>query len=232
MFVEAAAVRVGRAARVGPSDAQVGASPSPQEDARREGYEEGIRTGMEEGRHAGYEEGLRQGNALVSTRTEAAVQEAEAHALAPLQERERQVMKLLESLGTAAADCLSVAEDEMVALCFEVVGQLVGDKAIRPAEVRGLMTHLLANRPAGEAVILHVHPQDAALLEGCRPSGEDDRAGGGARWVADSGVAYGGCVVHGRAGALDLRLEIILESLKRAFLHARSLRAFPGEVAE
>jgi flagellar assembly protein FliH len=232
MFVEAAAVRIGRTvAAVAAPDSAVPAAPSAEQEAIRAGHEEGRRQGREEGLRAGYEEGMRQGSAKAAAQNEAAVKEAVARAVAPVQEQERRLAQLVQSLASVMGDLVSSAEDEMVALCYETICRVIGHKALQPPAVRDQVAHLLSSFSAAESVVLHLHPQDAALLETLDGTSEGELRGRSIRWVADPEIRIGGAIVQGSTGALDARLETMLASVKTTLLHAREARSAATRVA-
>lgn len=227
MHVESAPMRL---ARVRPAAAAASAQggPEPQaaaraeEEALRQCFEQAERAGHEKGERAGYEAGLRKGLAAAATQSQAAVEEAVARATAALQAQRAQLSGLSQSLERAAEEALALAEDEMVALCFDAICRMVGSAAVQPDVVREQVRALAAAAAFRDRAAVHVHPDDAALLA----AGED--AGQGASrldWVADADVQLGGCVLRAKAGGLDARLETMLAACRQALLAARRERA-------
>jgi len=114
----------------------------------------------------------------------------------------------------------------MVALCFETICRLIGGAALQADVVRAQLTGLAAQGRAGRRLSMHVHvhPDDADLLRASAPDA-------GVEWVADPEVALGGCILRGREGGLDARLETMLAACKAALLAARARNARGGDQA-
>jgi flagellar assembly protein FliH len=192
-------------------DLQAALQARALEDAVREGRAEGVRLG--------FEQGLRDGLAEAQARNEAASERAVQEAVAAAGEARDRLTALLNALQASRRQWLADAEDDMVALCFGAVCRVLGATAVEPAVVRRQLAHLAAEYGAGAIVELRVHPQDLALAESLPGLAVP------CTWVADAGVALGGCIVRRGAGGLDLRLEVMLARLKDALLQARLARA-------
>jgi flagellar assembly protein FliH len=203
-----------------PARAPVVADPSSAMTAfvLQAARDEGLRQGREQGLRAGHEEGLRQGRDAAQAEAVATAAEAEVQAAAQRNQRQAQLASALAALQVAAEQWLTLAEEDLVALCYETVARVLGRAAVAPDSVRAQVLQLLAQWRGRGMPVLHLHPADAQLLEGL-PS---DRA---FTCVADPEVGYGGCLVCGEAGALDARLDRILEEVKAALLAARNERA-------
>jgi flagellar assembly protein FliH len=225
MCVESAPVRVGRGMRTGAAIDAPSGSPDPQELATRQGYEEGLQLGRTEGMSAGREEGLHKGRAEAAAQVACAVREAVAAAIEPLHQREAEMRAMLRALSDAMEPCRAVAEDDMVDLCFATICRVLGELAVRPETVRLHLAYLLSLLAARRTAVLHVHPQDAALLEQTAFAAGPIQAGGMATWVPDPQVELGGCIVNAGSNSLDGRLETTVESLKAALLDARARRS-------
>ena len=211
MEVERQPLRVGRA-RAPIPQIQVSAAPVPQVDGACLAELQRV------AERAGYEEGHRKGLADAALQAATAVEQAVAKALVPLQRRQEQLDALFASLAAAKDDCLRAAEEDMVALCFDTVCRIVGNSGVQPETVRSLLRDQAARVAKDAGTVLHVHPQDAELLQ--------DHAGtpGAVRYVADPEVALGGCIVRQSGGAIDARLETMLAACKEALLSARAMR--------
>lgn len=170
---------------------------------------------------AGYEEGLHKGLAEAANRSEEALAKALADAMTPLQEERKRLAGLQESLQAAADACLLAAEDDMLALCYEVLCRVVGDIAVRPEMVRAHLQALAARHREEAGLAIHVHPRDAELL------GAPAEAAG-MRWIADPDVTLGGCIVRHARGAIDARLETLLAACKDCLLATRRERGQEG----
>ncbi|HEX7888056.1 MAG TPA: FliH/SctL family protein [Ramlibacter sp.] len=227
--VEATPVRVGRhAAKEGPASALDRSEPAvrpPEEVAVQRGHDAGWQQGREEGFHLGHEEGVRKGMEEALARGRAATEQAVTEARAPLAKQEERLRGLAGALNDCVARGLASVEDELVALCFEAVCHVFGSNALRPEVVRSHLEHLLSQWRSISAIEVHVHPQDAEMLAA---SGMGEKAEGW-NWVADPEVSIGGCILVGRGGGLDARLETALEGCKAALLAHRALRRSGGE---
>lgn len=180
--------------------------------ALREAREQGLR----ESRAEGLRDGLREGRAQAEEEIRAAVQRAVAEAVLPLEQEHAQLLQLAQGVRRAVADALEAAHDEMAALCFETLCRIVGTAASDPEIVHAQLTHLLQQHGSQE-VVLHLHPQDARLLQsraGAQPQAS-------VRWQADAEVTLGGCILQTPGGGIDARLETMLDACKAALLEAR-----------
>jgi flagellar biosynthesis/type III secretory pathway protein FliH len=197
------------------------AAAQPAEDpvtlAVRAGYEEGRRSGREEGLRLGYREGERQG---VLAAQRAAQEAALALQREAEQAQEQQVQALrsaVSALQQAVRNFAAAAEDDLVTLCLETVGRVMGDAARHRDSVAAQVRMLLAQWRDAPPLAIHLHPDDLALL---RDNGSEP----GIPHVADPQVEAGGCILRGTQGALDARLDRSLEAIKRILLQARSAR--------
>lgn len=205
--------------RVATSQAQAEETPGAEAMARErelqrareqvliEAREEGLRTGREEGLSHGLEEAQAQ--------VRAAVEQAVADALQPLETAHARLRQIADALEAAASGAIELAQDELAALCFETLCRILGDNAVQPATVRAQVQHLLALHGARERerLVLHVHPQDVELLASSLPA---------LRCHPDAEVSLGGCVLRSAAGSLDARLDRMLAACRDALLQARS----------
>lgn len=224
------AVRVGRrpvAGVAGPDAAQVPHAVDPEklheavlararEEAVRLGREEGLRAGREEGQRAGYEEGRSKGQADAQAEAAAAAAKAAAEAAQPLRESERRLQALAGALEQQLAAWRELAEDDAVALAYELACRVLGTALVTPEGVRAQARQLRAQADGG--VAFHVHPDDLPLLPEPSP-------GEAMRWVADASVTTGGCIARSDAGALDARLNTLLEECLQGLLDVRARRA-------
>lgn len=220
LHLEPAPLRLGRAAAPASRLPAPPAQPDAQEESLRLARDHALREGREQGLRAGQEEGLRQGRATAAAETRAAVDKAVAEALQAVHAERDRLRQLAGAMQGALDGLQEAAHDEMVALCYETICRVIGAAAVRPDTVRSQLSHLVALYGARAGLVLHVHPQDAALLE----HGADDGAPATLRWTADPEVALGGCILRCAAGGLDARLETMLASCKEALLEARAAR--------
>ncbi|MBE7367192.1 FliH/SctL family protein [Ramlibacter pallidus] len=247
---QAGAVRVGRArsGQVAPESASASVAPvqprldealsreaadaealrEATEEGLRQGRAEGIRLGAEEGRRTGYEEGLALGREAAQAEGRKALEAARAEAIRPLEEKSRRLENAAAALEAQAQAYGAAAEEELVALCYEVLGRLLGQALATPAGLQAQVRQLLATSGRSGEISVHVHPEDLQLVEQARSGDASDASDAGGRrlrYVADDRVALGGCVLRGGgAGEVDARLETILQQCKDAFLGARAAR--------
>jgi flagellar assembly protein FliH len=215
--LEGAPLRLGRArAGMAPAAGQQSlVEEAAQEQALREAHAQAMREGHEEGMRCGRAEGLREGRMQAAEEVRQSVQRGVAEAQAEWKAGHERVHRIAQHAHAALADLLWGAQDEMVALCFETLCRIVGRSAIQPEFVRAQVAHCLAQHGA-PAVELHVHPQDAELLQ------RGSAAAPAVRVIGDPAVALGGCILQAASGALDARLDAMLETCKAALLDARA----------
>jgi len=215
--MDGAPLRLGRARSDGAASPVAQAlveAPSPEEELRH-ARAQALRQAHEEGLSSGRAEGLREGRAQAADEVRQAVQRAVAEAGLQAQAQRERLQRIGQHARAAVADLLWAAQDEMVALCYETLCRMLGANALQPAAVRSQVAQLMAQHGA-PGVVLHVHPGDAELLQGGSAAGMQLPV------VADPDVAVGGCILRTPAGALDARLDAMLEACKAALLQARA----------
>lgn len=205
------------------------ASATPAAPDPREQYRLGHAQGMIDGRlaereaaaaaasDAGYQQGLRQG--LLQGRAD-----AEKAARAEVAQRVAALDTLLRALPAQLDARLDDAEDDLIALCYEVVCRVAGADAATPEGLGRLVRQAATRLRAQRALTLQLHPRDVAMLRD-DPDGaawlRGDAWPDGIELVADSQVAVGGAIVRGRHGSLDARLETQFGLLKDMLLRQR-----------
>lgn len=192
-------------------------APQPEDllaQAVQQGHVQGLRAGREEGLAAGYDAGLQEGRAAAQAEIGAAAEAAALQAASALAQRERQLLATASALQERASDLLARAEDEMVVLCYEVICRVLGAAALSREHVQSQVGAALAHWRGRRPLTVLLHPDDAALLELAS-------AGAGVTWQADAQVELGGCILRDAQGALDARLEHVLEEVKAALCTAR-----------
>lgn len=189
----------------------------PARDAHAEalqaGYDQGLREGREAGVRIGQAQGLEEGRAAAQAAVAAAVEAAVQEATAALAARERELAAASSVLRAAVDDVRAVAEEEMLVVCHATLCRLVGDALASPEGVRALVRGMLAAWQARGPIKVSLHPDHLPAW-----AGEDH---GAISWQADAQVTLGGCIVRGPEGALDARLETVLDEITRAMLAAR-----------
>ena len=125
---------------------------------------------------------------------------------------------LVAARALANADRLA-AKDAAVVLARKMAEKIVGHTIdLDPVVMREIAARALAAaKPGNDPVMLRVHPEDLALIEGTR---SELLAGAAAkadvRVVADASVGRHGCIVETAVGRLDARLQTQLDALERA----------------
>ncbi len=200
-----------------------------EDEARRRGYEEGFAKGSIEGRARGDEEARR----LAALAADKASRELEDHAEHMTRELKQQAQAgyqariqvldgLLTALPAKLEARLAAAEDDMLALCFEVVCRTLGEGVARSEVLRAQLAQAAERLRSRQLVAIHMHPDDLATLQ--RGQGPAPGLPGGTevQWVASSEVALGGCVLQSPEGGLDARFESQLDALREMLLQTRA----------
>lgn len=219
----AAAIRLPRERNDAAASAVEAASPQQVfEAAHAAGRSEGIEQGRKEGWRQGHEEGLAAGRQEAARELELRTTEAVAQAVATLHEQQARLAGIADRLAAMHDRVFDAAEDDLIALAYEMVTRMVAGVAVQPDAVCAALQSALARASRQPRVLLCVHPEDAALLDvhGLR-AGVDQVVA----WRADEQVALGGCLLESPAGALDLRLETLLADCRATLLRARGERA-------
>lgn len=182
-----------------------------QRDGNAQGHEEGYRAGFQRAREEGYQQGLKEGRADGLT-------EAQQMAAQAVEGRLRQLDQLLSAIPNAIVKRLEQSEDEMRALCFEVICRLLGDRAADPQVVQDMIRNVV-RQATTRLVAVHVHPADLEVLRSDAELNawivrQSAQQGAPVDWIADDQVELGGCVLRSPQGSLDARLETQLESVR------------------
>ncbi|MBV8621501.1 MAG: hypothetical protein JOY84_21770 [Curvibacter sp.] len=145
-------------------------------------------------------------------------------------ERIKRVGALSDQLSSGVERQMDLAEDEMLSLVFDVICRILGDKAVQLDGLRGYLDQSLRSWRGHAALSLHLNPDDLNLLLS-DPEHEQwvDRTATGhqrgiLKWVADTGVQLGGCLLRSSEGALDMRLETQLRQLSEMLSRTREDR--------
>lgn len=197
-------------------------SKHEHEAACQSGYQEGFELGLREGRHAGITEGRNAARQELEKEIRAVKESAAA--------RLTQLDQLLAAFPAQIRQSLEAAEDDMVALCHEVICRILGEQmkardGIANGVRQAVRTAASSSMVKG-IVRIHVHPHDVALLQ--EDEGLADwlrqqcETNSGVRWVADEQVQIGGCVIHTAEGTLDARLDTQLAALRQLLLQHKS----------
>lgn len=212
-----------------------------REQGRRAGYEEGLREGRRlldeeieaRARVLAREQVAEQVAGQVRDAQEKAAQAAQQQRQSQAREdarRSQRVEQLAEQLSEAWTKFLEGAEDEMLDIVFEAVCRIVGEQAVTREGARAMLGKTLQSWHGRHPLSVHLHPEDVALLRGdaCGAQALASRGFDGERqslrWVADTDVRMGGCLLRSAEGALDARLEQQLEALAVRLVETRAAR--------
>ncbi|MCL9848121.1 FliH/SctL family protein [Ralstonia solanacearum P673] len=182
-----------------------------QREGTAQGREEGYRAGFQSGREEGYQQGLKEGRADGLAQAQLMAEQA-------VESRLQQLDQLLSAMPDAILERLHQSECDMVALCFEVICRVIGDRAVDSQAVQGMVRNVV-RQASTRLVAVHVHPAD---LERLRSDAElnawiarqSAQQGSPIEWIADDRVGLGGCILRSPHGSLDARLETQLASVR------------------
>lgn len=207
-----------------------------EDEARRRGYEEGFAKGNIEGRARGDEEARKQAAQLaektardLEDQAEHIARELKQQAQAAYQARAQVLDGLISSLPAKFEARLTAAEDDMLALCFEVVCRAFGESATRPEALRAQLAQAMERLHSRQLTAIHMHPDDLAMLQKSHGSMQGLPGGPDVQWVASTEVALGGCILHSPEGGLDARFETQLSALRELLLQTRAAARHQGE---
>ena len=139
-----------------------------------------------------------------------------------------EVTEVLVAARAAANADRVAAKDAALLLARKMAEKIVGRSVeVDPDVMREIAAQALAAaKPGMQAVLLRVHPDDLALIEGTRAKWLAEAAAkADVRMVADASVGRHGCVVETSVGRLDARLQTQLDALERALRGAGLGRA-------
>jgi len=201
-----------------------------EEEARQRGYEEGFAKGSIEGRARGDEE-ARQRAAQAAEKAsreleehaQRLAQELRQEALAGYQARVKVLDGLISALPSGIEARLAAAQDDMLALCFEVVCKVLGEGAAHPEALRAQLTKAMQGLRGRKLAAIHMHPDDLTLLkEESQDPARELLAGGSVQWIASTDVELGGCILQSPEGGLDARFETQLQALRELLNQTRA----------
>ncbi|AMO95581.1 flagellar assembly FliH family protein [Collimonas fungivorans] len=192
-----------------------------QEQARNEGYQQGLLQGQADGNRLGHEEGFRSGRleglAAAEKENSLSVQQAIDAARETMRKQEAQLGRLLETIPARIADCLARAEDDMVALAHESVCRILGGTVVSSEGVRQAVKQAMAQLRSSEQIVIRLHPGDYQLIADAAPL----LPGREVSCVSDNQVSLGGCLIDYPQGTLDARLETQLRQFTDLLLRIR-----------
>lgn len=208
---------------------QAHAEPPRKEEEARRGYEEGFAKGSIEGRARGEEEARQLATQLaekaareLEDRAERMTRELKQQAQAGYQARVQILDGLIAALPAKLDARLTASEDDMLALCFEVVCRTLGESVAQPEALRAQLAQAVQKMRSRQLVAIHMHPEDLAMLQKGQGPMQGLPGGTEVQWVASTEVALGGCVLQSPEGGLDARFETQLSALRELLLQTRA----------
>lgn len=179
------------------------------DDWEAEAREEGLKQGLEEGRKNGFAEGFEKG--LAEGRAEGQ------------REQRLQLDQFKSILAQMTAPLHGMGEElqsELLTLSVAMAQQLVRREIqVEPGEIIPVITEALSLLPShARDVVVHVHPEDAALIRELLAEATDD-----SDWkvAEDPLLTRGGCRIESLNSSIDASLETRLAGLMATHLSGR-----------
>lgn len=215
-----------------------GKAPADAQEALRLAFEEGLSRGRSEAQSQAAEMALTLAEQAeerivkeVSARAERIARDIDEQSKASYQARLQLIDRLMADLPGQIESRLVAAEDDMLALCFEVVCRMLGEKAARLENIRSHLEIAMRAVRSRKLVSVHLHPDDLATLRHGSVDGESAVGNDGVNWVADASIEIGGCILHSDEGGLDARFDTQLEALGAVLKAHRSAARLLGTQA-
>lgn len=135
-----------------------------------------------------------------------------------------EVTEILLAARVAARAEWAAAQGAALLLARKMAEKIVGHAVeVDPAVMGDIVKQaLLAAEPRGNRIVLRVHPDDWAALQGAQARWLEAEVLANVRIVVDASVGRYGCVVETPVGRLDARLQTQLEALERVFSDPRA----------
>ena len=164
---------------------------------------------------------------LAQAHREAEQLKAQAHAEAEAaRERARQegfeqgLSELTSALARARRaydEQIELAEQDMLELAVRLAERIVHHQiTLDPEVARAMVAGALERVRDRRHVTVWLHPEDRQAIERWRDELTDSVAAQTLHFEADARIERGGCMIETEAGRVDARLQVQLESLKRA----------------
>lgn len=182
-----------------PANAQPESQVEQEAHARME-----VERRVEEAHAAGYDAGRLDGELAEAARLRSAVAATE---------------QALDTIRASEAKWQECVTENIAALAVTIARHVVGrELRTDAAAVADLVKRALAEFPIDQAMRIRVNPHDLSLLSQPTPTGGEPvpiAPNRDVRWMADSRIQPGGCVVEGRERIIDGRVDTALERLYR-----------------
>jgi flagellar assembly protein FliH len=125
----------------------------------------------------------------------------------------------LDTIRASEAKWQECVTENIATLAVTVARHIVGrELRTDAASVADLVKRALAEFPIDQPMRVRVNPHDLSLLSHPTPTGGDPAPiapNRDVRWLADSRIQPGGCVVEGRERIVDGRVDTALERIYR-----------------
>lgn len=229
-----AAQSEGRVATPASQPAPAPLAPVDPAQVRQETYQEGFEAGLQQGRNEAMREQQELRNAL--EKELAAAQEAQAAwdvenaatkaRATALDQQLQTLVAVLRAVDQAKSQLLTEAEDDLLAICFDLAGQVFETSVLSPEALHSLVCQAVVAFGREASITVHLHPKDLDWLNRSLPGGMPTKFGDvqTVAWTADAQVELGGCILHGEQAALDARLEQQLTALRARLMDVRKQR--------
>ena len=138
-----------------------------------------------------------------------------------LAEQMQLLQQLMHSLARPFETLDREVEEQLLELTLAIVRKLVHvEISSSPEMIVSVINETIALLPGSSRDIqLHLHPEDAQLLEELLPGTARDNSWG---IIADASLRRGGCVVKTRASEIDASVETRLENVIASLLGAEN----------
>ncbi|MDM0122192.1 FliH/SctL family protein [Variovorax arabinosiphilus] len=191
------------------------------QEAVRRAFEDGVVRGRQEAQAQAAEkarqladETAEQIESELNARTERITLEIAEQSKVSYQARLQLMDGLLAGLPAQIEARIAASEDDMLALCFEVVCRLLGEQATSPEHIRGHLQAATQALRSRKVVAIHLHPDDLLALRQEAATAAHTLFDDDVQWVADPSIEVGGCILRSDEGGLDARFETQLDRLR------------------
>ena len=155
-----------------------------------------------------------------SKRLQAAKEEETAIRLAAYEagkaEGYREVIEELAKVRVERRELHRVAEQDLVELAFRVAAQILGREVERdPAVVTNVVRTALESARGRRNIVVHIHPEDAQLVELSRDRLESVVEGTRIHFDLDPDITRGGCIIDTEGGQIHAELSSQLTALQK-----------------
>lgn len=155
----------------------------------------------------------------------AGLEKGEQAAKKAVAEQVERLLSVTAALHQAKASVIENAEDLIVEIAYTAICRIIGQAAVTPAAVAGMVGQLLLSWRERNQLVVRLNPQDLELVRQAPDFASLDQQ---AALRADASIRAGGCIVESDGGSLDARLETQLARLRETLLSVRASRSGDG----